>query len=352
MSILKKPVSDAATAEQSSDPAADSSNTGDRRQGDRRQGERRSLDRRGMDNLRAELQWTRAQEADTGGMVRGLINGVKKKPSRIFVLLMAMISGGAAAFLMTQREPQSTPAVAQTITEIIPAKTTQILVARKTIATGQRLSSASLTWEEWPEGSLRSDYITIADAPEAINDKTGAVARFEFFPGEPIREQKLADASQGYLSAILGDGMRGVSVSVTAESASGGFVNPNDHVDVVLTRSSPSRSSSPDEATGTVLQSQTILHNVRVLAINARLGDMGKSETKKSSDQPQAEVFQSMAIATLELDPSKAEVLISATTLGHLSLVLRSAVDFAENERIERRGSNQAIRIASPFWLK
>lgn len=367
MSILLKPVSaeaetsDGQSAQQNAQRTASSDGDrrqgdrreNDRRQGDRREGDRRALDRRGMDNLRSELQWTQAREADQQGLAAafsGALRGFKKKPARFIVLLVALLSGGLAAALVSQRNQQVAPVAAQTVTEIVPAKKARILVAKKTIGVGQKVSSASLGWEDWPEESVRNDYITIEAAPKAIDEMAGSVARYEIFPGEPIREQKLATASQGTLSAVLGSGMRGVSVSVGAESASGGFINPNDRVDVVLTRTS--RSSSSDEISATGRQSQTILHNVRVLAINSRFGEMGNDEAQKKDDEQSAANFSNIAIATLELDTAEAEVLINATTIGQLSLVLRSAADIANNDKAERNGTNQAIRISSPFWTK
>jgi pilus assembly protein CpaB len=130
-----------------------------------------------------------------------------------------------------------------------------------------------------------------------------------------------------------------VSVSVTAESASGGFIVPNDHVDVVLTMSG---------ANGHV--SETILHNVRVLAINTRLGEVGTTGAPADPEDPRAEIFADKAIATLALDPTQAEVIINASTLGGLALVLRSMVDFAEADGMEQSAANAAIRISSPFW--
>jgi pilus assembly protein CpaB len=170
---------------------------------------------------------------------------------------------------------------------------------------------------------------------------TGAVARFEIFPGEPIREQKLVHADQGYLSAVLASGERGVSVSVTADSASGGFIVPNDHVDVVLARST---------SAGQI--SQTILHNVRVLAINTRLGETGKTGAPTDPADPHAEIFAGQAIATLELDPTQTEVIINAGAQGKLSLVLRSLTDSAEVDKVALSPANQAIRMTSPFWSK
>lgn len=253
------------------------------------------------------------------------------KPSRIVLLLVALLAGGLAAFLATRGDQ---PAQQPPTTEIVQEARTQILVAKTAIGMGERLSPQSIEWQDWPQGAVRPEYVTIAATPEAITDMTGAVARFEFFPGEPIREQKLVRSQQGYLSAVLDQGMRGVSVSVAADSASGGFIVPNDHVDVVLTRSSP---------TGQI--SETILRNVRVLAINTRLGETGTTGAPTDPDNPRAEVFANQAIATLELDPIQGETIITASTVGKLTLVLRSIVDFAKTETIAQRPNNQAIRI-------
>jgi pilus assembly protein CpaB len=168
------------------------------------------------------------------------------------------------------------------------------------------------------------------------------VARFEIFPREPILQTKLIKSDQGYLSAVLAKGMRGVSISVLADSASGGFIVPNDHVDVVLTRGT---------AAGQL--SETILSNVRVLAIGTRLGETGKTgatadgaaATDENGD-PKSQVFADRAIATLELDPGQAETVVNAAQLGKLSLVLRSIVDFAANSNDQAKiMRNAPIRL-------
>ncbi len=312
--------------------------------------ERRKLERRSMDALRAELQRTAAPKVEDGilGAVRARFpHGLVIKPSRVVLLLVALLTGGLAAFLATRLDQQTvTPdtviAASITKTQIVEEPRTQILVASQAIGVGQRLSPASLVWEDWPEGSVRSDYITLAALPGGIGEMSGAVARFEIFPGEPIREEKLARSDRGYLSAVLGSGQRGVSVTVTPETASGGFIVPNDRVDVVLTRDSPSSQVS-----------QTIVSNVRVLTINSRLGETGATGAPADPGDPRAEIFTNEAIATLELDTAQAEVVIGATTLGKLSLVLRSMADFADGDQeAGLGGTNQAIRLTSPFWTQ
>jgi pilus assembly protein CpaB len=193
-------------------------------------------------------------------------------------------------------------------------------------------------WQDWPQNALRDDYITQEAMPEALTDMQGTVARFEMFEGDPIRQQKLIRTDQGYLSAVLDKGMRGISISVQADAASGGFIVPNDHVDVILTRS-----------TGEGQQAETIVSNVRVLAINSRLGELGATGAAEDPNNPRAEVFADTAIATLELDPTQAETLVNARQMGQLSLALRSIVDFAQTteDSIRRNAPIRVIRYGA-----
>ncbi len=255
------------------------------------------------------------------------------KPSRIVLLLVAILAGGLAAYLATRGDrPVQMVQGPQVVVE--EAKV-QVLVAAATIGVGQRLSDKTLAWQDWPKGAVRGEYVTSETMPDATTQLAGAVARFEFFPGEPIREQKLVRADQGYLSAVLPKGKRGVSIAVDAASASGGFIVPNDHVDVVLTR--------PGDV-GEI--SETILHNVKVLAIGSRLGEVGATGGQDDPDNPRNEVFSKTAIATLALDPGQAESIINASRIGELSLALRSIADFVESaDQTRRRSSNQAVRV-------
>src|SRR4051812_26803709 len=107
--------------------------------------------------------------------------------SRIVLLLVALLAAGLAAFLATRG---GTPTEAPP-PEVVAETHGQILVAKTPIGVGERLSDLNLAWQDWPEGALRPEYITAAATPEAITGMKGSVARFEFFPGEPIRPEKL-----------------------------------------------------------------------------------------------------------------------------------------------------------------
>lgn len=266
----------------------------------------------------------------------------KVPPSRIALLAVALIAGGLAAYLTTQTNQPVAQPVVEPVTQLVQEPRVRVLAAKAGIGLGQRLSAETVEWVDWPEGSVRSEYITSEARPDAITEMSGTVARYEFFTGEPIRVDKLALPADGYLSAVLDSGTRGVSVMVSASSASGGFIVPNDRVDVVLTRSGG--------AAGGVQVSDTILRNVRVLAINTRLGETGTTGAAANPEDPRAEVFANEAIATLQLDPGQSEVIINAATSGRLTLVLRPLVDASEEAAAGDRSANQAIRVSSPFW--
>jgi len=260
--------------------------------------------------------------------------------SRILLLLVALIAGGLAAYLATRGGGEA-PVQPDAPPTVVEEARTQVLVATAPIGVGQRLSATNMAWQDWPATAVREDYIQKSALPEALTDMEGTVARFEIFEGDPIRQQKLVRSDQGYLSAVLDKGMRGVSVTVSADAASGGFIVPNDHVDVVMSRISD-----------TVQQSQTVLTDVRVLAINSRLGQTGATGAPDPTTDAKSEIFSNTAIATLELNPIQSEIIVNATQAGKLSLVLRSLADSKDATNATETAANQAIRMTSPFWTK
>ncbi len=243
--------------------------------------------------------------------------------SRILLLLVALLAGGLAAFLATRGGGDPAPAPNAPV-QVVQEATTKVLIAKSNIGVGQRLTADNIAWQDWPQGPAKSQvgFITSDTTPKALTDMPGSVARFELFAGEPILQAKLVRADQGYLSAVLDQGKRGVSINVSADSASGGFIVPNDHVDVILTR---------NDGTGQV--SEPVLTNVRILAINTRLGETGTTgaagDGSDPNVDPKSQTFAGGAIATLELSPEQTDTIINASQLGKLSLALRSIVDFA-----------------------
>jgi pilus assembly protein CpaB len=105
--------------------------------------------------------------------------------------------------------------------------------------------------------------------------------------------------------------MRAVSTEISPETGAGGFILPNDRVDVILTK----REKNPERSTGDGVQSEIILSNIRVLAID---------QAPKEKDGLNTLVGRTV---TLELKPELAETLARSRQIGTLSLALRSITD-------------------------
>jgi len=231
------------------------------------------------------------------------------KAARILILAVALAAGGAAAFLIGSEEEKKpeAPPVAQ-------IETTDVLIAKSDIGMGTAISSQDLQWQAWPSATTGDSYITRKDKPGAAEELAGAITRAPFTAGEPIRESKLirANGAAGYMAAILPSGMRAVSTEISPETGAGGFILPNDRVDVILSR----RPKEADKKENVVpATSETILTNVRVLAID---------QTVEEKNGQRVVVGKT---ATLEIAPRQAETLTLARQLGTLSLALRSLLD-------------------------
>jgi pilus assembly protein CpaB len=241
------------------------------------------------------------------------------KPARIIVLFIAIAAGGIAALLAgrSDQAPPPPPPVAQ-------LETAEVLVANAEIGMGTTVAGPDLRWQTWPAAAAGASFIRKSDRPDAVNQLTGSIARVPFSDGEPIRESKLIRANgSGYMAAILPTGMRAVSTDISPETGAGGFILPNDHVDVILSR----RDRDQEQANGGVEAhvSETILANVRVLAID---------QTVEEKNGQRVVVGKT---ATLELSPRLVEKLALAHQLGSLSLALRSLVDAGMQQQAEAK---------------
>lgn len=211
-------------------------------------------------------------------------------------------------------------------------ETTDVLVARSDIPMGQTVTPDDIQWQSWPSSSASSSFIRRSDRAEAITQIAGSIARSPFLAGEPIRESKLVKgAGSGYMAAILPTGMRAISTEISPETGAGGFILPNDKVDVILTK----REKAADQ--GDSISSEIILTNIRILAIDQTVGE---------KDGQKVVVGKT---ATLELKPEQAELLARARQAGTLSLALRSLVDAGQTDTSDddirsKRGSVDIVR--------
>lgn len=253
------------------------------------------------------------------------------RPRQIALLLVAAVTGLLVFWgWMVMSRPTPQQVIVQAAAPAPQHTADQVLVATADIGVGQRLDAKSVRWSDWPSSAIGNDYITQSKSPDAIDKISGAVARFEIFPGDPIHDSKLVHSDQGFLSAVLEPGMRGVSINVSAAAGSGGFIIPNDRVDVLLT-----------STTGGQTNSRVVLSDVKVLAIGTRLGQTGQTGAPKDPD-PATQVFTNDTIATLELTPAQAQALVTATAQGKISLVLRSVADFGKTTAVASVSNDSA----------
>jgi pilus assembly protein CpaB len=231
------------------------------------------------------------------------------KAARLVVLGVALAAGGVAALLAGRSEKAPAPKPEQQV----KIDTVDILVAKADIGMGHTLSPQDMRWQSWPAAAATSNFITKQSRPDAMEKLSGAIARSSFVAGEPIRDAKLVMAKgSGYMAAILPSGMRAVSTQISAETGAGGFILPNDHVDVLLTR----RDREAEKASGIeVHTSEIILKNIRVLAIDQNVEDKNGQKVVVGKT------------ATLELSPRQTETLALSQQLGTISLALRSITD-------------------------
>src|SRR6266403_5758183 len=258
------------------------------------------------------------------------------KTARLVVLAVALSAGGVAAYLASGSDPK--PVVTEPVAQL---PTVEVLVAKADIGLGQAVGPNEVQWQTWPSATASNNFIRRSDRPDAPAQLVGSIARSPFIAGEPIRDPKLVKTNgSGFMAAVLPGGMRAVSTEISPETGAGGFILPNDRVDVILSKreKNPDRSGSAD-----VVNSEIILANVRVLAID---------QAPKEKEGQNAVVGKTV---TLELRPEQTETLARARQSGTLSLSLRSiadvnAVDTKSDDAPRRGDSINVVRygIAIP----
>ena len=244
------------------------------------------------------------------------------KTARIVVLTIAVGAGGIAAYLASGSDNKPPPTEA-----VVQLPTVDVLVAKTDIGLGQAVGADEMQWQTWPAATASKNFIRRNERPDATTQIVGSIARAPFIAGEPIREAKLVKADgSGFMAAILPTGMRAVSTEISPETGAGGFILPNDRVDVILSK----RDKNTDRTSGTdIVNSEIILTNIRVLAID---------QAPKEKDGQNAVVGKTV---TLELKPEQTETLARARQTGTLSLALRSIADL---NAVETRPDDQSAK--------
>lgn len=255
------------------------------------------------------------------------------KAARLVVLGIAVVAGGIAAFLAAgKKEPAP-----QVVTAPPKLETVDVLVAKSDLSRGQVIENPDIGWQTWPAAAANSNFIKKSDRPDAMNDFVGAIVRVSLVAGDPIRDPDVVMAKgSGFMAAVLPQGMRAVAIEISPEGSAGGFILPDDRVDVVLTH----HDKAVEKAAGVEkIVSETIMRDVRVLAIDQTLDE--KSGTKTQLGKT----------ATLEVTEDQAEQLAQSKQIGTLSLTLRSIRDTGKeveadaDQGKDRRGPINMVRF-------
>jgi len=240
---------------------------------------------------------------------------------RLLILMVAAAAAIVAVFLVrSMSAPRAAVASTAPVVEAPvapkPAEvpSVQVLVAKRELPMGQYLSAEDLEWQAWPEKAPVDSFLVQSKAPDALEKSVGAVVRVAMAVGEPIVPAKIVQpGEQGFMAAVLAPGMRAVSLEISAETAAGGFILPNDRVDVLMTR-------VVEKEGNKTIYSERVLANVRVLAIDAVYG---------APQEGQGQVLVGTR-ATLELSENDTRLLQTAHKAGEVSLSLRSVADLKD----------------------
>ena len=285
---------------------------------------------------------------------------------RIIILAVAAVAAIAVAIVvrsMATRGHAPQPVAAAPVQRPM----TRVLTAKVDLPVGTRLSVENMAWQNWPAEALNPLFITDGAAPvaavttgtagavhqahqaasDALTGNTammsidGSIVRTALVRGEPIMASKIVRGGQGgFMSVVLGPGMRAMSVPVNVEGSAGGFVLPGDRVDVLTGR------ASRDSEQG--FTAEVVMRNVRVLAVD---------QTTQSAAGARAIVG---AVVTLEIPAGDMEVMARAKAQGNVMLALRSYADLGgptgragpalsntgNNVRVFRAGQSSQVTVA------
>src|SRR5271154_2005799 len=231
-----------------------------------------------------------------------------------FILMSAALIGfGTVAWITTRPAGMGTP------------QTKMILVAAQAIQGGSLMTSDDLQQKEILLEEMVKEYNV--DTTENRRSLMGAMVKRNLGAGEAIRSDDLMRPSDhGFMAAVLSPGMRAVTINVDAASGSSGLIWPGDRVDLILTQVN----ADPATAIGRRISAQTVLTNVRVVAVDSQLVSAPNRNAPAILDAQNRTV-------TLEVDEEQAQRVAVGMRLGRLSVSVRASTSVAGNAKTETK---------------
>lgn len=214
------------------------------------------------------------------------------------VLLLALVSGGLAAYLAytVLRNP------ANPVAERDPEATVEVAVAARDMGVGTMLTPEDVTMVRWPASAVPAGY------PSSQTEVVGRGLITPVRMNEPLLATKLArKEAGGGLPIVLEEGQRALSVKVDEVIAVAGFVQPGTRVDVLVTLDGVGNIDEP--------LTQLVLQDIEVLTA-------GQVYQPNPDGEPTP-----VTVATLKVTPEQAEKLVLASQKGRIQLGLRNTLD-------------------------
>jgi len=234
-------------------------------------------------------------------------------PRRIVFILIALVASGATIFLGRAwliAERNARVQAQQQQPAPVEKPSTMVLVAKGDLHVGQFLRRENLRWQPWPADGVTPSYVV--STQHQLEDYEGAVVRSSLGDGEPVTDARVVrPGDRGFLAAVLKPGYRAVTIPVTPSSSVAGFIFPGDYVDVLATLKVTDEGKDKDKKGPDHHAAETVLPNLKVLALDQRLDDQSKEVAVAKT-------------ATLEVTPKQAEIIAVVAEIGKLSLTLRS----------------------------
>ncbi len=231
---------------------------------------------------------------------------------KLILIVFALLITGSTVWFVRNWAGQRTPVTETAQVETQPVQQNiRILVAATDLPAGTLVQEQHLKWQGWPEDDDIEDLYVVEDV-RPLEDFIGTVVRQGVAAGEPVTDSRLVKPGQsGFLAAVLNPGKRAVSIPVDVTSGIAGFVFPGDRVDVILTHALVQESEVEGEISAPRRASETILTDVRVVAMDQSTNDQNQEAAVRR-------------VATLEVTPKGAEIVAVAKELGGLTLSLRA----------------------------
>jgi pilus assembly protein CpaB len=265
---------------------------------------------------------------------------------RVIAILLAVIGlTGVALALIGLNQRSAAPAQ---VTTAAPAATPVtekrlVLAAARPQRAGNLLVAEDVTAIEVPLG--QEPVGSFVDSVSARTNLRGAMVRRSINAGEVIvAGDVLNPGDRGFLAAVLGAGMRAVTVAVDAVSGTAGLIWPGDRVDMVLTQEIEDREQPVDRR----VFGETALTNLRVIAVDQQLvqgGQGGQGGIGTLGSTVIAPSPNGNRTVTIEASLYDAERIAVASRLGKISLVVRSAAD---DPQVGDSAANAAASVAPP----